>query len=268
MPTFKKKLNSGEIVLGTFLQIPAADIAEIVGLAGFDCAIVDTEHGMFGVDTALSLVRACDAVGMASMLRVPGVDHHRITQALDFGASAVMVPNVKTKRDAEIVAAAAKYHPDGNRGVCPFTRGAAYNAVDSDPDYYRRANAETAVVLQIEAAEGIANLDGILEVPNVDCIYIGPFDLSQSLGIPGRVTDPRVLEAIHDIARRAAQKGVALGNFPVTIEQAHQYMEMGVRFLAYGADTLILARAFRDLRNSILAKVSLTANPSRRGKQP
>ena len=87
-----------------------------------------------------------------------------------------MVPDVKTGRDEQIAATAAKYHPDGNRGVCPFTRGASYNSVDSDSNYYHRANADTALVLQIEAAEGIANLDATLEVPNVDCIAysLGP----------------------------------------------------------------------------------------------
>lgn len=252
MPSFRSLLESGRTILGTFLQIPAMDIAEIVGISGFDCAIADVEHGMFGIDAGLAIVRACDAVGMASIYRVSTVDSHRITQALDFGASAVMVPNVRTAALAETAVRSAKYHPLGDRGVCPFTRGAAYNSV-GDPDYYTRANRETSVILQIEAEQGISNLDQILEVPNIDCIFIGPFDLSHSLGIPGKVTDPRVLEAIRDITRRAGEKGVAVGNFPVTIEQAHLYMEMGVRFLAYGADTLIISRTFKQLRDEIVS---------------
>ena len=134
MPTFKAKLRTGSSLLGTFLQIPAADVAEIVGRAGFDCGIVDTEHGMLGTEDALRLVRACDGVGLASVFRVPGVDHHRITQALDFGASAVMVPNIQTRKEAEMAVSAAKYHPHGNRGVCPFARGAAYDSA-GDPEY-------------------------------------------------------------------------------------------------------------------------------------
>lgn len=252
MLTLKEKLDSGSPVLGTFLQIPAAEIAEIVALGGFDCAIVDTEHGMFGVDVGLSLVRACDAAGLAAVLRVPGIQEHRITQALDFGASAVMIPNVKTRRDAERAVMAAKFYPNGQRGVCPFTRGASYNSLD-DPEYYRRANTKTAVVLQIEAAEGVANLDAILAVPHIDCVFVGPFDLSQSLGIPGEVEDKRIFEAMEDIVARAGRRAVAVGNFAVTIQQAHRFLDMGIRFLAYGADTLIIARTFRDLRNSILA---------------
>jgi 4-hydroxy-2-oxoheptanedioate aldolase len=257
MPTLKEKLSSGLPVLGTFLQIPAAEIAEIVAIAGFDCAIADTEHGMFGVDVGLSLVRACDAAGMASVLRVPGVQEHRITQALDFGASAVMIPNVKTGHDAERAVIAAKFHPDGQRGVCPFTRGALYNSIE-DPEYYHGANSKTAVVLQIEAAEGVANLDEILAVPHIDCVFVGPFDLSQSLGIPGQVEDKRVFEALEGIIARAERRGVAVGNFAVTIDQAHRFLGMGVKFLAYGADTLIIARTFRDLRNSIFPSRSNT----------
>ena len=181
MPTFKMLLSSGKPFLGIFLQIPAPDVAEIIGRAGFDCGIIDMEHGMLGADGAIPLVRACDVVGMATLIRVPNVEHHKITQDLDFGASAVMVPNVRDRQDAALAVAAAKYYPEGNRGVCPFARGAGYDGA-GDPEYYRRANVETAVVLQIEGAEGITNLDAILEVPQVDCIFVGPFDLAQSLG--------------------------------------------------------------------------------------
>jgi 4-hydroxy-2-oxoheptanedioate aldolase len=251
--TLKSRLQSGKTILATFLQIPAAEMAEVVGLAGFDCGIIDTEHGMMGLDASIQLVRGCDAVGLTTAYRVPGVDHQRIGLALDFGASAVMVPNITNKQDAERAVDAAKYHPEGSRGVCPFARGARYNAADENPDYYSEANQETAVVLQIEASEGIANLDKILEVPCIDCIFIGPFDLAQSLGIPGKVTDKRVLAAISEIVQRADRKGVAVGNFSVTPEQAHHYMETGVRFLAYGTDTLIVHRAYRDLRKVLLS---------------
>ena len=251
MATFKSKLKAGPALLGTFLQIPAGDIPEMFGHAGFDFGIVDTEHGMLGMDMAMQLLRACDAMGMATVFRVPGVDHHCITQALDFGASAVMIPDIRNPESATRAVAAAKYHPDGNRGICPFARGAGYNA-GQDLDYYRRANVETAVVLQIEASDGIANLDRILEVPNVDGIFIGPFDLSQSLGIPGQVTSPRVLEAVRDIVRRAGKRGIAVGNFAVTVEQANRYMDMGIQFLAYATDTMIMAQSCQTLRKAIM----------------
>lgn len=251
-PTFRDKIKSGKTLLGTFLQIPAAEMAEIVGVAGFDCAIIDTEHGMMGSGSSIQLIRGCSAANIVSICRVPSLDHHRIGHVLDFGASAVMVPNIKNKHDAEIAVDAAKYHPYGNRGICPFMRAANYNAADSDEDYYERSNRETSLMLQIEATEGIDNLDDILTVPNIDCIFIGPFDLSQSLGIPGKVTDDRVLKAMQKIVQKADAKGVIVGNFSTTIEQAHYYIELGVRFIAYGTDTLIPLRAYRDLKKAIL----------------
>jgi len=251
-PTFKDKIKSGKTILGTFLQIPAAEMAEIVGIAGFDCAIIDTEHGMMGSGSAIQLIRGCSAANIASICRVSSLDHHRIGHVLDFGASAVMVPNVKNVEDARYAVDAAKYHPDGSRGICPFMRAASYNAADDDKDYYQRSNEETSVILQIEATEGIAGLDEILTVPNIDCIFIGPFDLSQSLGIPGKVTDERVLEAMEKIVHKAEAKGIVVGNFSVTIEQAHHYIDSGVRFIAYGTDTLIPLRAYRELRKTIL----------------
>lgn len=250
--TFKSKLESGRTLLGTFLHIPAAEMAEIAGYAGLDCGIVDMEHGMLGIDSAIQMVRGCDAADMAAVCRVPRIDFHRIGHALDIGASAVMVPDIRSRQDAEQVMLAAKYHPAGRRGVCVFTRGARYNSLDEGPDYYRRANGETSVILQIEGQEGIAGLDNILTVPDIACIFIGPFDLAQSLGIPGEVTHRRVFDAISDIVQRAGKKGVAVANFAVTLEQARQYARLGVRFVAYGLDTLIAEQAFRKLREQIL----------------
>lgn len=251
-PTFKEKIKSKKTLLGTFLQIPAAEMAEIIGIAGFDCAIIDTEHGMMGSGSSIQLIRGCSAANIASICRVPSLDHHRIGHVLDFGASAVMVPNIKNKKDAQLALDAAKYHPHGSRGICPFMRAANYNAADDEEDYYLRSNNETSVILQIEATEGIENLDDILTLPNIDCIFIGPFDLSQSLGIPGKVTDDRVLTAMQEIVHKAEANGIIVGNFSVTLKQAHYYIDLGVRFIAYGTDTLIPLRAYRDLRQSIL----------------
>ncbi len=245
--TFKDLLATNRPFLGTFLEIPAPEMTEIVGGAGFDCGIVDAEHGMFGTEVSLELLRGCDASGLASLYRVPCLDHHRIGQALDFGASGVMIPNIQTQADAQAAVRAAKYYPHGDRGVNPFTRGAKYNSADEHPDYYQKANHETAVVLQIEGTEGINNLDAILEVPGIDCIFIGPFDLSQSLGIPGQVNDPRVQDAIRDIVQKAKRKNIAVGSFTPSMEQAQSFCRMGIRFVAYATDTLIAQRACRDL---------------------
>jgi len=251
-PTFKERMVEDRPMLGTFLQIPSGEAAEIAGSAGLDFGIVDTEHGMMGTDASLALIRGCDAVGLTSIYRVPSLDHHRIGLALDMGASAVMVPNVVSRKQAEDVIDAAKYHPVGNRGVCIFSRAPGYNSEEEGPEYYDRANRETAVILQIEGTEGIANLDSILETPDLDCIFIGPYDLSQSMGMPGAVTDDRVLDAMKDIVQRAAERGVAMANFPVTLDQAKRYRDIGVKFLAFGTDTLVLQRAYRDCRKAIL----------------
>ena len=250
--SFKESLSTGKTLLGTFLQIPAAECAEIVGYSGFDFGIVDGEHGMLGVDASIQMLRGCDASGLTSIYRVPHLEQQRIGQALDFGASAVMVPNVTTRQEAELAVRAAKYHPNGSRGVCPFTRCGRYNAADEFPDYYSVANESTALVLQIEGIEGIANLEEILDTPNVSAVFIGPFDLSQSMGIPGQVTDARVLNAMKEIVELADSKGIAVGNFAVTPEQAHAYASIGVRFIAYGVDTLVMARIYRDLRRMLL----------------
>lgn len=255
--TFKEKLAGGSPLIGTFLQIPAAEISEIFGFEHFDFGIVDAEHGTLGVNTSIELLRACAASGLASLYRVPAVDQHKIGHVLDLGASAVMVPNIQSKEAAERAVGAAKYYPEGNRGVCPFTRSAAYNGIDQDTDYYNRSNRETAVILQIEGTEGVDSLDTILEVPGIDGIFIGPFDLSQSLGIPGQVNHASVLKAIENIVRRAGEKNIAVGIFAVSVEQVERYVKAGVRFVAYGTDTLIVQRACRDLHKELKQTVSM-----------
>jgi 4-hydroxy-2-oxoheptanedioate aldolase len=245
--TFKSKLERGTPVIGTFLQVPSSEMTEMFGIAGFDFGIVYTEHGTLGVNTSIELLRACDLHGLASVYRVPGVDHHKIGHALDIGATAVMVPNVQSKEDAEHVVDAAKYYPKGSRGVCPFTRSSAFNGIDEDPDYYVRSNRETAIIMQIEGVGGINNLDAILEVADIDGFFIGTFDLSQSLGIPGQVNHPDVLRAIEDIVQRAGRKNIAIGIFAVNYQQVERYIKTGVRFIAYGTDTLVVQRACRDL---------------------
>ena len=261
--TFKDLLASGRQILATFLQIPAPEMAEIVGCAGFDAGIVDGEHGMLTLDAARQIFRACDAVGLVPVFRVPRLDHQGIGHALDMGASAIMVPNITSRDQAEQAVRAAKFHPRGDRGICPFTRAARYDAADSDPDFYGRSNRETAVILQVEGLEGLENLESILEVPDVACIFVGPFDLSQSLGIPGQVTDERVLSAIRRIVNLADRKGVAVGNFAIDHGQAQRCLDMGVRLMAFASDTLIVTRAFKQLRKDLVSLTHREHEPAR-----
>ena len=171
------------------------------------------------------------------MVRVPRGTDIWIDQALDVGAGAVMIPQIDTAEQARIAVSAAKFSPRGSRGTCRFVRSAAYGAIPG-ADYFAKAQ-DTMVILQAEGQKAIDNLDDILSVEGVDIVFVGPYDLSASLGIIGQINHPKVMELIGEICRKAAAKGVPVGCFADSAESGRRLLEMGVRFVGYSCDTAI-----------------------------
>ena len=148
-----------------------------------------------------------------------------------------MIPQIDTAEQARIAVSAAKFSPRGSRGTCRFVRSAAYGAVPG-AEYFTQAQ-DTVVILQAEGQKAIDNLDEILSVDGVDIVFVGPYDLSASLGIIGQITHPRVMELIGEICRKAAAKGMQVGCFADSAESGRRLLEMGVRFVGYSCDTAI-----------------------------
>src|SRR5512146_1665313 len=163
----KTELKRGRVVLGPFFRIPSPDLVEIFGEAGFDFIIIDQEHGPVSTETASNLVRACDLVGMAAVVRVPDNQPWLIQHVLDIGALGVQVPQVGTVADAERVVRSSKFAPVGARGVCRNVRAARYSARDRFK-YFEESNRDTVVVIQIEGKEGVDHLEQILQVKGLD----------------------------------------------------------------------------------------------------
>src|SRR4030042_3992909 len=182
----KAALKSGQPLIGSFFRLPSPDLAEIFGEAGFYFIIIDQEHGPLTPETTSNLVRACDLVGMAAIVRIPDNQPWYFQHALDVGALGVQVPQIRTLADAERAVQLSKFSPLGRRGVCRNVRAARYSARDRF-DYLEGSNRDTVVVIQIESKEGVENITEILGVPGIDVVFIGPYDLSQSLGLPGQV---------------------------------------------------------------------------------
>jgi 4-hydroxy-2-oxoheptanedioate aldolase len=237
---FRKQLENGQCV-GIFSKTTDSGMVEAAGHSGLDFIILDMEHGPIGQETLHHHVRAADNTRMASIVRVNGHDPDMIGSVLDSGADGVQVPNISTAAQARQAVAAARYHPDGNRGVCRFVRAADFGTLNRD-EYLENAN-KTIIVLQVEGLEGIGNLDEILEVPGFDVLFVGPYDLSQSVGKPGQVDDPGVLKLIGEIAAKAEKKGVALGVFTDTNEAIRAMAAAGFSYLAHSVDQNIFSKA-------------------------
>jgi 4-hydroxy-2-oxoheptanedioate aldolase len=234
------------------MKLGEPSVVEIFGHAGFDFVILDREHGPLSFESIENLIRAADALGITPVVRVSGVSPVEIQRALDIGAMAVVVPRVESPEAAAQVVRAAKFAPDGDRGVCRFVRAADFSALERS-SYFSSANAETAIVLQIEGPEGVSRFREIAEVPGSDVLFLGPYDLSQSMGFPGQVDHPAVQAEMKRLIILAKSLGKVVGTFVDTVEAARFWRELGVQFLAFSVDVGILfdasRRVLRDLRS-------------------
>ncbi|MCX5820475.1 MAG: aldolase/citrate lyase family protein [Deltaproteobacteria bacterium] len=250
----KLRLKNGECLYGPFVRTVDPVVTEIMGYAGFDFVILDTEHGPMNVHQAENLVRAAKLSGAAPVIRIRENSDTMITRALDTGASGVQIPQVNTVESAKYAVESTKFFPKGNRGVCKFTRNAEYSHIPRK-EYFQKSNDSTLVVIQIEGMEGVRNIDRILEVPDIDVLFLGPYDLSQSLGLTGQVTHPKVLSVIEEITKKARDKNVTVGSFADKKETILMHKNMGVQYLSYLIDTGLIYEAAKNevesLRNSL-----------------
>lgn len=240
---FKAALRSEKGAFGPFMIGTDPAFVEAAGYAGYDFVLLDMEHGTTTFQTLPHLIRAANVAGVCPVVRVPRGTDIWIDQALDVGAGAVMVPQVDTAEQARAAVSAAKFSPVGTRGTCRFVRSAAFGAI-AGSDYFAKAQ-ETCVIVQAEGKKAIENLDEILDVPGIDVIFVGPYDLSSSLGHVGEIEHPEVLSYIKQIIARATAKGVAVGCFADTVASGIRWRDLGVKFVGYSCDTNIFAQAAR-----------------------
>ena len=254
----KAALKQGQLLIGSFFRLPSPDLVEIFGEAGFDFIIIDQEHGPVSPETTSNLVRACDLVEMAAIVRIPDNLPWFFQHALDVGALGVQVPQVRTAADAERAVQASKFAPVGSRGVCRNVRAARYSARDRYV-YLEGSNRDTLVVIQIESKVGVENLKGILSVPGLDVVFLGPYDLSQSLGIPGQVDHPMVRSMMDQVVTACRRADVAAGVYADSVEAIRHWVGMGVQYIAVGVDTALIYSLTRKMVAELRASATNTS---------
>jgi len=256
----KEKLARGETVLGIFSKMSDPALVEQSALAGFDFIIIDMEHGPATFETAQDLIRAAELRNMTPIIRTSDASHVNLLRSLDIGAHGVQVPQVSTREIAEDVVRGAKFAPAGARGVCRYTRAAEYTNIEKTA-HFARSNAETLVIVHIEGIEGINNLDQILAVKGIDVIFLGPYDLSQSCGVPGQTGHPLVVEKMQQAVHKATAAGVMVGTFVESAEMARFWHQAGVRYISYSVDAGIYFTACRQIVEKTREALSLPASP-------
>lgn len=250
MNNLMKKMAGGKPVIGPFVSTSSTEVIEVLGLSGFDFCIVDGEHGP---GTYLTLQNACVAgdvkdLDISIIYRVAENTNAAIGHALDVGTAGVLVPHVDDGESARKAVKAAKFYPLGDRGMHGVVRAARYGSTNIN-EYIKKSNEETMLMIQIEGLEGLNNIDEILDVEGIDGLFIGPYDLSQSLGIPGQVNNPLVEEKMKEIISKvkAKKENMYIGTFMTDMNLANKWVGLGVQFMSYQMDTLILANASRTI---------------------
>lgn len=243
--SFRTRLREGRPITAMFSILPEPQIIELIALAGFDAIIIDMEHGPNSVGNLPPLVLAAQAHGRFPIVRVPECAEPVIAAALDIGASAVLVPQVQSAAQAELAVAAARYAPEGRRGLNPWTRAARFGATANWPAV---SNRDTGLMVMIEGPQGLAELDAILAVPGIDAIFLGPVDMAHALGLTGQPEHPSVVAAIEQAVARAGACGVGVGVFARHAASARHWLGIGVRFVAVSEDTVAILEAFSTLR--------------------
>lgn len=237
MTGFRQKCIGFEHVVGTFSAIPHPVAVEVTAAAGLDFLCIDWEHSQIDRERIEDLVRAADVHRVPAMVRVPGHAPESIAAVLDAGAAGVLVPRISSAVQAKAAVLATRYPPLGERGVGP---GRASGYGYRIPDYLKSANESLVLAIQVETADGLANVEEIAAVEGVDVIFIGPGDLSVSIDAMGPAGAKRLNAAITRIAKAARAAGKAVGIFRPSADDVGKWAEEGISFFILASDTMFL----------------------------
>lgn len=236
----KSILAGKSAALGFIVRLPSAPLTQVLARTGPDWLWIDMEHGPLDLPTAQTMITATQGTKVAPLVRVPVIDPVPVKQVLDAGAYGVIFPMARTADDARLAVASTLYPPAGIRGVGPSLAAARWGIPVME--YIQRANDEIVVVLLIEHVDAVKNLDAILAVDGIDVAFIAPFDLSASLGMPGQITNERVISTIARVEKKILASGVALGGLAFSTDKARAMIRRGYRFIMLGTDILLLNR--------------------------
>ncbi|MCP4768389.1 MAG: 2,4-dihydroxyhept-2-ene-1,7-dioic acid aldolase [Gammaproteobacteria bacterium] len=235
---FTQRLRQNELLLGTMLTLPSPEVAEMIAACGYDWLFMDGEHGNL---STLDWQRMLQAVAgrSAAIIRVAAKTERDIKKVLDIGADGVIAPQVSSADEARHVVACCKYPPQGIRGV-GLARAQGYGR--NFAEYMESANDRIAVIIQAEHIDAVNNIDAIVKVDGIDAVFIGPYDLSASMGRMGEVDHPEVVEAIDRVGEACQQNNIALGYFGTTAESVEGYIDKGYNLICAGVDAAFVTR--------------------------
>jgi 2-keto-3-deoxy-L-rhamnonate aldolase RhmA len=242
------------------VEFATPGIGHILKSAGCDFVLFDLEHSGFGFETVKSAVRYFEAAGLPVIIRAPSKEYHHVARAMDMGAEGLMLPMVGSAAEARHILNSMKYTPEGGRGVALQVSHDRYRP-GAVAEKFAAANRRSTLFCQIETADGVKNADAIAASPGVDCLWVGHFDLSVALGVPGEFSSKKFTDAIARVAAAAAKHGKSLGRLVPTVQQGIEYYDKGFDFICYSGDVWVLhdalAEAIGKLREGCVPKKAM-----------
>ena len=241
----KHKLKTGETVLGTMMfEFATTGVARLAAVAGAEFAVYDMEHTGWNIETIRMLVATTPRSEMVPIVRIPACEYHFVARVLDAGAMGIMVPMVESEEQARLLVNSAKYPPIGRRGAA-FTIAHDDYRNDPIPDVIRSANEEVLLIAQIETVKGLDNVEQIAAVSEIDVLWIGLFDLTSSMGIPGQLQHPDTLAAIQRVLSACRTHNKIPAVLVTSIPEGLAQLQAGFKMVAYGGDLWIYQSALR-----------------------
>lgn len=234
---FKRGLASGATQIGIWSSLCSPLAAEILGNTGFDWILIDTEHAPNDPGEVMGLLQALQGGSTSPVVRVPWNDPVLIKRLLDVGAPSLLVPYVQNEDEAARAVAAIRYPPRGMRGVAGYVRASGFGRI---PDYFTKAETEICLLVQTETVDALKRIEAMGRIDGLDGIFIGPADLSASMGYLGQPRHPEVRKAIEDAIRRIRKAGKAAGILTANAEDAKAFIGLGANFCAVGSDAGLL----------------------------
>lgn len=239
----RERLATGEALIGVIPPFRSPEAVEFCGLLGFDWILLDGEHGGVGVETCYSLITAADAVGLASVIRVPVNDPAIILAYAETGANGILAPHILSADAATRLVHAVRYWPDGNRGAMSGSRAANYGLSQTSPEYFGAVANQAIPIAMIEDRQALDHLTEITSVSGLDVFFIGPGDLAMSMGMPGQSQDPIVQAEVAKAIRFLSGAGKTVGTLVTSAPAAQGFIANGARLLTVSLGTFIVPSA-------------------------
>lgn len=245
----KEKLQNGQFVLGTWCEIPSPMSVNILAKSGLDFVIIDMEHGSVDYETSQNMIMAAQSENCTPIVRVSENNESCILRALDQGPGGIIIPHIENIQDRKKVINYSKFSPVGNRGFNPFIRSCNYHKADKD--FLIQRNKESLICLMLEGKSSIENIEEIISCEEVDIVYIGTYDLSVSMGVPGEVKHKSVRDALEKSVDIIRKNNKIAGCMVHNMEDIEYFKQIGIQFITYKADSAILYSEFNRMAEEL-----------------